>query len=319
MPRSRGDENTAKELRARLEALNRKFAKEKKPQIVSASELKSPSRPKRAPKKPSKPSPIVYYRDLPRVKSPSAPPSNTASVCLEEAVDGDVWETASHGQAYVVTTAMNDLDGAETVSSRFQSRLREAPPGFVHHVSPVIPIDELSVEDVMFMDIETTGLGNTPVFLVGVMVWSGDGFEVQQYLARNYAEEKAIVSLFVDACKSRKLLVTFNGKSFDFPFLRTRAAATGVLYNLDPAHLDLLHVGRRIWKGQFENCKLQTLESQVCGRVRHGDIPGAQIPDAYHRYVRTENAWQIVEVLKHNMLDLVTLADIMTHFPDPLD
>jgi uncharacterized protein YprB with RNaseH-like and TPR domain len=174
---------------------------------------------------------------------------------------------------------------------------------------------DLSPADMIFMDIETTGLSTSPLFLIGLMVWVNGGFEVQQYLARTYAEERAVIAFFVDICASRKLLITFNGKSFDFPYVRTRAAANGVAFDLSPLHLDLLHESRRLWGRELPDCRLQTLESRVCGRVRSGDIPGAEIPEAYHAYVRSRNAWQIVEVLKHNMLDLVTLSDLMTRFP----
>ncbi len=317
MARSRGDENTAKELRARLEALNRKFANGRKPAVVSADDLRPPASATPPRQKQQKPEPIVYCRDLPRVETPAAAAPGNAEVILEDAVEGEVWEHSRFGRAYVVRTATDTLDGTAGVSSSFRRVLHDPPPGLAHHVNQVTPVAELDVDDVLFMDIETTGLNNTPVFLIGIMIWRHGGFEVQQYLARNYAEEKAILAFFVDECAERKLLVTFNGKSFDFPFLRTRSAANGVPYGLAPLHLDLLHVGRRIWKGQFENCKLQTLEAQVCGRVRHGDIPGALIPDAYHRFVRSRNAWQMVDVLRHNLLDLVTMADIMTRFPPP--
>ena len=53
----------------------------------------------------------------------------------------------------------------------------------------------------------------------------------------------------------------------------------------------------------------------MCRRPRCGDIAGSEIPDAYHAYVRTEDATQIVDILKHNMLDLVTLADLMSRLP----
>ena len=39
------------------------------------------------------------------------------------------------------------------------------------------------------------------------------------------------------------------------------------------------------------------------------------IPDAYHDFVHTGNARLIVDVLKHNVLDLITMADIMSRFP----
>ena len=93
------------------------------------------------------------------------------------------------------------------------------------------------------------------------------------------------------------------------------AAATGLPFAWDPAHLDLLHACRRVWKEVLPDCRLQTLERHVCRRARADDIPGQMIPDAYHEYVRTDNAWQIVEVLRHNLLDLVTLADLLTRFP----
>ena len=89
----------------------------------------------------------------------------------------------------------------------------------------------------------------------------------------------------------------------------------GVRFAVEPYHMDMLHVCRRIWRGSLPDCKLQTLESRICNRMRQGDIPGGEIPNAYHEYVRTNDAWQMIAVLKHNMLDLVTMADLMTRFP----
>ena len=84
---------------------------------------------------------------------------------------------------------------------------------------------------------------------------------------------------------------------------------------LDLAHFDLLHEARRIWKKRLPDCKLQTLEQYICKRIRYGDIPGDRIADAYHAYVRTGNARQVATILKHNMLDLITLGDLLTHLP----
>ena len=165
------------------------------------------------------------------------------------------------------------------------------------------------------MDVESTGLGNSPLFLIGTMVWSGEGFEVRQFFARNYAEERGVIAKFIEIMADRRVLVTFNGKSFDFPYIRTRAAATGIAFQLDPWHLDMLHICRRIWKHRLPDCRLQTLESRICNRLRRGDIPGSQIPDAYHAYVHTSDARRMVDVLKHNMLDLVTMADLITRLP----
>jgi uncharacterized protein len=81
--------------------------------------------------------------------------------------------------------------------------------------------------------------------------------------------------------------------------------------HLPHPHLDLLGESRRAWGRRLPNCKLQTLEHRICGRLREDDIPGHLIPEAYHEYVRTGDARQMLGVLHHNLLDLVTMADLL--------
>jgi hypothetical protein len=165
------------------------------------------------------------------------------------------------------------------------------------------------------MDLETTGLGSTPLFLIGTMVWEDGELVVKQYLARNYAEEGAAIALYARDLEARPALVSFNGKSFDVPYVQMRAAATGVNLGTELAHGDLLIAARRAWSGTVPNCQLTTLEEHICGRPRGDDIPGAHIPDAYHEFVRSENAADIVAIMEHNRLDLITLAELMLKLP----
>jgi uncharacterized protein YprB with RNaseH-like and TPR domain len=265
---------------------------------------------------PSKPTEkIIYRRDIPRAQSP-APARKKRSglpVILEESING---LEIRDPRGVVVTTRAGDLDQIEPVSIRFRELLDDETSGLCCQVQNVCETTPIGLDDIIFMDVESTGLGNSPLFLIGVMLWNGSSFEIQQFFARNYAEESAVISFFLDSCAERKLLVTFNGKSFDFPYIRARAATNGLRFTIDPYHLDMLHVCRRIWKRKLPNCKLQTLETFICNRRRYGDIPGSQIPDAYHEYVRSSDAWQMVDVLKHNLLDLLTMADLMNRFPE---
>jgi uncharacterized protein YprB with RNaseH-like and TPR domain len=87
----------------------------------------------------------------------------------------------------------------------------------------------------------------------------------------------------------------------------------------DRPHLDLLHHARRRWRDVLPDCRLQTLEWRVCGRRRSGDIPGEEIPEVYHRFVRTGDSRDIVSVFHHNALDLVTLADLAVALTAPED
>lgn len=279
------------------------------------SESTSPPPHRTSPSKPVKA--VAYRRGVPRRAPPhkkSPPPS--AAVPLESGVPGAVATAPNGGSAYLVTAPTANMEQGTCLNDAFVARLGEAASGLNSRIAGVCNGARMAVEDMVFMDIETTGLSSSPVFLIGVMIWDGGGFRVKQFLARDYSEEAAILSFYANECAERRLLVTFNGKTFDVPYLRTRAVSNGIPLRQDLAHLDLLHASRRAWRRHLPNCKLQTLERHVCGRRRRGDIPGSEIPDAYHEFVRTGNAWQIVDILKHNALDLVTLADILTRFPD---
>ena len=166
--------------------------------------------------------------------------------------------------------------------------------------------------DLLFLDIETCGLAGTGVFLVGTMFYHDCGLVFEQHLARDYAEEAAIVQAISERLDGAGVLVTFNGKSFDMNFLAERAAYHGVeMPPRAPHHLDLLHESRRRWRKSLPNCRLQTLERCFCGRVRHGDIPGWAIPDAYHRFVAKGDARELRDILHHNLLDLLTMAELL--------
>lgn len=174
-------------------------------------------------------------------------------------------------------------------------------------------------EDALFLDTETTGLGGAMVFLLGAMRIGGGDVRLTQVLARDYREEPALLETWVEMLDKSGLIVSFNGKSFDLPVLRDRMAVHGVPVPKEPPHLDLLHHARRRWRGILPNCRLQTLEWRLCGRRRVGDIPGEEIPAVYHRFVRTGDAADILSVLHHNALDLVTLADIALALASPAE
>ncbi len=260
--------------------------------------------------------PVRYKRDLPR----HGPPRQIAEsegpiVRLEDAVQGVEEILEGLGRAYVIPTRVSELEGAREISTTFERALEDEGSALCSRLERFCDPLDLAPSDVIFMDVESTGLASSPLFLIGVMVWTEAGLEVRQFLARDYSEEAPVLSMFTRACAARRLLVTFNGKSFDVPYIRARAAATGVPYDLSPVHFDLLHECRRTWKDRLPDCRLQTLERHICNRVRHDDIPGSEIPDAYHAFVRSGNANRMVSILKHNMLDLVTLAELMTRFP----
>ncbi len=165
----------------------------------------------------------------------------------------------------------------------------------------------------LFLDLETCGLAGSAIFLAGLIQFDDGELKLKQLWARNHAEERGVIGALREIIGSCTLVVTFNGKSFDWPQVRDRATlhtgiVDGAIKPLD--HYDLLHHARRTYGKRFGNCKLQTLERHVCGRYRQADIPGDQIPAVYAEYVRTGDEHLVQPILHHNALDLVTLLQL---------
>src|SRR6185295_19247036 len=173
--------------------------------------------------------------------------------------------------------------------------------------SPLAPPGEWA-----FLDTETTGLAGgsgTCAFLVGVGRITAEGFRVRQFFMRDYCEEASLLDALTRHLAPFRVLITYNGQTFDQPLLETR-------YRLNRSrppfgklqHLYLLHGARRLWKLRYESCRLVDLESQVLGFERDGDVPGALIPYLYFEYLRTHRAGRLLPVFHHNATDILTLA-----------
>jgi uncharacterized protein len=167
-------------------------------------------------------------------------------------------------------------------------------------------------ENMLFMDIETLGLKEVPLILIGVAEASHDGLVINQYLLRDLKEERAVLESFLSHQENDNFYVTFNGRSFDVPFIRSRMRYYGMKNNINSQHLDLLHFSRRQWKNQLPNCRLQTLEKHLFGLERCDDVPSSLVPEFYLTYRKTGNIGPLVPIIEHNREDVVTLAKILS-------
>ena len=169
----------------------------------------------------------------------------------------------------------------------------------------------------LFLDLETCGLTACPVFLAGVALIGENDLVFRQIFARDYAEERALIHEMARLIGEADFLVSFNGKSFDVPFLRDRAAHHRMPFPVSAPHLDLLWLARRRWKAVLPDCKLQTLEWRVLRRRRSGDVGGSDIPGLYHHFVQGGEARRLVPIFHHNMLDVVAMVELLPALFDP--
>ena len=174
----------------------------------------------------------------------------------------------------------------------------------------------LNPEKWLFLDTEATGFiggaGNL-AFLIGLAWWDAGGIQIEQLFMRDPAEEYSILLEVARRLRERPVLVTFNGKSFDWPLLESRFRMTRAIdIPILNAHLDFLHPAREIWKLQIGSVKLGHLEERVLGAEslgwsRREDINSAMIPGIYFDYV-CGRAQQMEGVFRHNRMDLRGLA-----------
>ncbi|HEX3600309.1 MAG TPA: ribonuclease H-like domain-containing protein [Lacipirellulaceae bacterium] len=296
-------------LRSRLEALNRgplpadATAVEHAKQVIAAVKSDAPFR--QPPKLPH-----------PAAPTASSPPARRVGLLRR----GEEIETP-FGKHLRIDLPIDQLwhGGANLIAAR-QAFLRRLADTAAAAIEPTVLLErefaafvQALPDRTIALDLETCGLAGSALFLIGLLRQVDGQPIVQLLLARNYAEEPAVLWSLWTIIGDHDVLLTFNGKSFDWPMVversirhRLQVPATRDLWT----HIDILHHARRRYKRQLPNCRLQTLERFVCRRTREGDIPGHAIPAAYANFVRTGFEREMDEILHHNALDLVTLFDL---------
>lgn len=206
--------------------------------------------------------------------------------------------------------------------------------GALHLLAPSAPEEACDPSKWLFLDTETTGLtggtGTYP-FMVGIAWWDAGGLEVEQFFMRDHSEEHALLVTLAERIAERGVLVTFNGKSFDWPLLETRYRMTRkVKVPALTAHLDFLHPARNLWRIRLGSVRLAELEKHVLGFHRGADLISAMIPQFYFDYLRGGPVEPVIEIFKHNQMDLRGLAGLASriisllvepekHSGDPLE
>lgn len=233
---------------------------------------------------------------------------------LERLVPGE--QVEFHGDVFyrVLVEARDIWEDADGFYRGYLETLSDPFPIGSPELQSLTALKDTSTQEICYLDLETTGLRLVPLFLIGLMYSDGERLVVDQLFARDYTEEPAILRFLADFLGNFRIVVTFNGITFDLPFLSDRMVVAGIDFTPPEIHLDLLPVARRVLRGRTPNHRLQTLETYLCKRKRVGDVPGYEIPDVYHDFVRSKDAVDIAGVFHHNRLDLLTMLQLVTVF-----
>jgi hypothetical protein len=234
------------------------------------------------------------------------------------------------------------LEGGELLTAAGATHAVERiyPPEHLHGDQPLLPphipavmatwakaphLDGIDPTKVAFLDTETSGLSGgtgTLAFLVGVGRFEEQGFRLVQFFLRTPAEEVAMLSALESFLAPCQVLVSFNGKAFDVPLLRTRYRLNGwsrpPINELD--QLDLLHLSRRLWRNTLPRCNLLSLETYILNVCRSAeDVPGWAIPELYFDYLQSGDASPLKNVFYHNAIDIISLVVLLNQAAALLD
>jgi hypothetical protein len=164
------------------------------------------------------------------------------------------------------------------------------------------------------LDTETTGLGTaagTIAFTVGVGRWEGDDLRVVQLLLPDHADEPALLDAVTDELGDRPALVTYNGRTFDWPLLVARYRLHGRPAPVLGAHLDLLTTVRRLFRHRLGRAGLRVVEEGLLSVHRHDDVDGSEIPGLYLDFLRGGPAGPLDRIARHNAEDIRSLGRLL--------
>ncbi|MEM1418594.1 MAG: ribonuclease H-like domain-containing protein [Myxococcota bacterium] len=175
-------------------------------------------------------------------------------------------------------------------------------------------LEGVDLSRMLLVDTETTGLGTsagTVPFLVGVAFFEDESLLVEQLLLTRLGEEGPLLRHLAERIEAASCVVSYNGKSFDWPLLRARFVLNRIPAPTLPPHLDLLHCARRLYKRRLDRVRLVDMEREVLGFVREHDVDGAEIPGIYLQFLRSGCPGRLDAVVEHNGHDLVALAALL--------
>ncbi|GAC1342112.1 MAG: hypothetical protein NVSMB29_13470 [Candidatus Dormibacteria bacterium] len=165
---------------------------------------------------------------------------------------------------------------------------------------------------VAVLDIESMGLRGSGVlaFLVGLGIPRGEHLEVEQLLVADPGDEAAMLTALLARLSAVRLLLTYNGRSFDVPMLGARLVVNRLPRSRldDRLHSDLLPPVRRLFRDRLGGCTLRQAELGLLGMVRDEDVPGHEAPGRYNAWLRGGPPGILAGVVRHNQLDLCATA-----------
>jgi len=214
--------------------------------------------------------------------------------------ENQLWERGILNWEDARTRLDSDCKGDRALLEGIEESRRRLAKGDSRYFGRALPSDqqfrlfEAFRNNIVYLDIETTGLS---VWDEVTTIATWDGNRIKTYIQGQNLEE------FPSDIEAYGLIVTFNGKTFDLPFLRNRLGCP-----LDHAHIDLRYVLSSLgYKGGLKKCE------NALG-IHRGDLDGVDGSLAillWEEYGKTGSPKALETLLAYNIEDVVNLETLM--------
>jgi len=174
-----------------------------------------------------------------------------------------------------------------------------------------------SINDILFIDIETTGLSprNSDIYMIGLAYYENESWYILQLFSENTNEESKILRLFAKNFTGYSKIINFNGDKFDLPFLKNKFEKHNIpnpIIDADSIDLQKIIKPYREQLGLMD-CKQKTIEMYL-GTTRKNNYDGKSLIPIYNSYQKVMSREPLEILFLHNYEDIKGLFSLLPMF-----
>ncbi|MGD9569009.1 MAG: ribonuclease H-like domain-containing protein [Sedimentibacter sp.] len=178
------------------------------------------------------------------------------------------------------------------------------------------------IEEAFFIDIETTGLSReySNIISITVLLSEKGRSYIHQIFCEYKIDEPEALKYLKDLIKTKKYIITYNGNTFDIPFLESKFQKHNINFDLELfIKIDLYNWIRQLKnKFEIENFKLKTVEKHF-NIKREDTLCGKDIITLYEAYRIEPRKEFSYLIMQHNYEDVFNLPILFNNIINMYD
>lgn len=170
-----------------------------------------------------------------------------------------------------------------------------------------------NVNEILYFDIETTGLNpeRSDLYMIGYSFYSDKCFTTYLLFNDNGTSEPEMLTHFSEVVRQFKYLVSYNGDTFDIPYIKTKLSQFDISSSIDHIQsVDIYKTVRKYKKMLMLSSAKQIDAENLTGLKRKTFTSGGDLIKSYKSYLKTKQESLLDDLLTHNHDDLRGLVSI---------